>query len=173
MYCRSKRRSPNGERKLNAKMNINVREPGKMDPVIDRKSSLELCRYRCSEQRVTSADRWIWCWNKTTRQAEYAQHNIEASSRNHCCHKKKSTTYSLCASVALGTQRVKLFRLIILPSVTSPALQYFSTLSHKQYDFRGGGETLTTKYALIFYVTFVGNISHSKKNSARCYHKCK
>jgi hypothetical protein len=35
-----------------------------------------------------------------------------------------------------------------------------------------GKKSLNTKCVLIFSRTFVWNISHSKKNSARYYHKC-
>ena len=54
----------------------------------------------------------------------------------------------------------------ILSSVACPALQYYSTLSHKRYDFRNR----TTEYkmcALIFATTFVWNISHSKTRTER------
>jgi len=54
----------------------------------------------------------------------------------------------------------------MLSSFACLALQYFSTLSHKRYDFR----KRVTKYkmcVLIFSTTFVSNISHSKKKYAR------
>ena len=49
-----------------------------------------------------------------------------------------SITYSECVSVALVIRHAKRMRRIVLPSVASPALPYFSTLSHKRHDFRGG-----------------------------------
>jgi hypothetical protein len=52
-----------------------------------------------------------------------------------------------------------------------PALQYFSTLSHKRHDFRN----TVTDYkicVLIFFTTFSWNISHSKKKWARYDQKC-
>ena len=54
----------------------------------------------------------------------------------------------------------------ILPSVVCLAVPYFSTLSRKRNDFLGGegGECV-----FIFSTIFVGNISYSKKNSARYY----
>ena len=35
-----------------------------------------------------------------------------------------------------------------------------------------GNKFVNTKSVLILSTTFSRNISHSKKNSARCYHKC-
>ena len=52
-----------------------------------------------------------------------------------------------------------------------PALQNFSTLSHKRQDFRGK----FTEYKmclLTFSTTFVWSISHSKKKGARYGQKC-
>ena len=57
-------------------------------------------------------------------------------------------------------------RRIILPSVASLAVPHFSTLSHKRHDFRE--KVIEYKICvLIFSTTFLRNISHSKKNSAR------
>ena len=58
----------------------------------------------------------------------------------------------------------------ILPSVAYPALQNFSTLCHKRHDFRKK-VTEHKMCVLIFCTAFVRNISHSKKDSARYYHK--
>jgi hypothetical protein len=106
------------------------------------------------------------------RQCTY-ERSIETRSRNHCCRGKAiSITYSECVSVALVFQRAKRVRRIIVMSVASMAA-YFSTLSHKRYDFRrggGGGITENKMCVLIFSTTFVWNISHSE-NSAR-YYKC-
>jgi GINS complex subunit 2 len=57
---------------------------------------------------------------------------------------------------------------IILSSVAPHSLQYFSTLSHKRHNFR----EKVTEYKMcvsIFSTTFVGNISHYKKNSGRYF----
>jgi hypothetical protein len=71
------------------------------------------------------------------KQAMYVQRNIKARSCSHCCHGKAiSVTYSECVFVALVIQHAKRMRRVILTSVASPALQHFSTLSHKRHDFR-------------------------------------
>jgi len=45
-------------------------------------------------------------------------------------------TQSVCVFAALGTQHATHRRHVILQSVACPAVQYFSTLSHKRNDFR-------------------------------------
>ena len=54
----------------------------------------------------------------------------------------------------------------ILSSLACPALQYFSTLSHKRHDFRKK-VTERKMCVLIFSTTFVRHISHSKMKWAR------
>ena len=57
----------------------------------------------------------------------------------------------------------------ILSSVACPALQYFSTLSHRLQNFRK--KKKITEYeiwVLIFSTSFVGNISHSRQKRAIC-----
>ena len=51
------------------------------------------------------------------------------------------------------------------------ALPYFSTLSQCWFDCRGKSYW-TQNMCLIFSKTVVWNIFRSKKNSARCYHRC-
>jgi len=73
-------------------------------------------------------------------------------------------------SVALVSQQAKRVRRVILSPVACLAVPHFSKLSHKRHDFRE--KNVTYKMcALIFYTNFVRNISHSKKNWTRCYHK--
>jgi hypothetical protein len=56
----------------------------------------------------------------------------------------------------------------ILSSVACPALRYFSTLSHKPYDFRGGGGGIEHKMCVLFFrIAYVWNICRSKKDWAR------
>ena len=58
----------------------------------------------------------------------------------------------------------------ILSCVACAAVSCFYTLSHKRHDFREN----VMEYemcVLIFCATFVWNISHSKQNSVRYYHK--
>jgi len=65
------------------------------------------------------------------------ERNIEARSRNHCCHGKAiSITYSKFVSVALGIQHAMRMRCIIMSFVACLPLLRFSSLSHKLYDFR-------------------------------------
>jgi predicted histidine transporter YuiF (NhaC family) len=108
---------------------------------------------------------------KQDRQWTYKRH-IEMRSRNHSCHGKIiSVTYSECVSVALVIQHAKRMRRMVLSNVAGLAVPYFSTLSHKFYDFRKN--VIERKmWVLIFSKNCVWNISHSKKNSARCYNKC-
>ena len=73
-------------------------------------------------------------------------------------------------SIALGTEHEMHMLRILLSSVARPALQNFSTLSHKRYDFRK--KLLSVERVLILSTTFVQNISHSKKKSARYDQKC-
>jgi len=58
----------------------------------------------------------------------------------------------------------------ILSPAACPTLQYFSTLAHKWQDFRKKKKSYWTQKTrvLIFSTTFIWNISHSKKNWARC-----
>ena len=57
----------------------------------------------------------------------------------------------------------------IFLSVACPALQYFSTFYHKWYDFLKNNVEYKV-FVLVSSTTFFWNISHSKKNRARCNH---
>ena len=66
----------------------------------------------------------------------YVSRNIEARSRNYCCHEKAtSVANSECVSVALAIQHGKRMRRIILSSMAFLAVPYFSTF-HKRHEFR-------------------------------------
>jgi hypothetical protein len=82
-----------------------------------------------------------------------------------------SITCSECVSVVLVIQHAQRMRRVISPCVTSLALLNFSTLSHYSTIF--GKNVIEHKMCfLIFSTTFVGKISHSKKNSLKYYHRC-
>ena len=74
-----------------------------------------------------------------TRQAMHVWPNTGLRSRNHRYRGKEiSITYSKCVTVGLSVQHAKRMRRIIRSSVAGLATSYFSTLSHKRHDFRGG-----------------------------------
>jgi hypothetical protein len=111
----------------------------------------------------------VWAFIHRPRHATYVYRGIKARSRKHCYRGKAiSITYSECVFVSLRMQCAW----AILPSVACPAVPYFSTLSHKRKGFRKKKLLGIKCVCLIFCTTFVRNISHSKNNPARYYHKC-
>ena len=94
--------------------------------------------------------KYVYCW-------------IEARSRNDCCHRRAiCITNSECVSVALVIHRAERMRRIILSCST---VQYFSRLSNKRHDFRGGGKRLNIKCVFWFSLqllseTFLLRITH-------------
>jgi hypothetical protein len=77
------------------------------------------------------------------------------------------TRVCACEHIALLIQHATR-RHIAICSLSGSTI--FSTLSHKRYDFRKN-VTAHKMYILIFSTTFISNISYSKKNSARYFHK--
>jgi hypothetical protein len=79
-----------------------------------------------------------------------------------------------CACVrareALLIQHAKRMRRTVLSFATSLAPPYFSTLSYKWHDFRNKVNEHKMS-VLVFCITFIRNICHSKKNSVRYCHK--
>ena len=75
-----------------------------------------------------------------------------ARSRNHCSHEEAiNITYYECLSQSLITQHAKRMYYIILSSVACPALQHFSTFSHKRHDFRGGKKELLYQKCVFWF----------------------
>jgi hypothetical protein len=62
--------------------------------------------------------------------------NNEAHLCNHCCHGKANVLHILSVSVALVTQHAMHIHCVIFTSVSSPAVTYFFTLSHKWHNSR-------------------------------------
>ena len=83
-----------------------------------------------------------------------------------CGHVGSQARTCACAFVALLTQSA-----CVILYAASLARQCFSTLSHKQHDFRKN-VTEHKMCVLIFSTTFTWNISCSKQDSARYCHKC-
>jgi hypothetical protein len=79
---------------------------------------------------------------------------------------RQCITYSECVSLALVIRHAQHMQCIMLSSVACLALPYFPTLFHKQHNFQKNVIQHKT-CVLIFSATFVSNISHFKKNSAR------
>jgi len=77
-----------------------------------------------------------------------------------------SVTYCGCVFVALGIQQAKRMRLIVLPCVSCPAVQYFFHVIGQTVRISEKKKVNEHKMCvLIFCTTFVRNISYSK-NSA-------
>jgi len=103
----------------------------------------------------------------------YVLRNIERCLRNHCCHRKAvRIIYYECVCVCslshpAGKSDVLCHTVIgdlsgstiFFHTVSQMALFWKNIIQHKMC-------------ILILFTTFVGNTSHSKKNSARYYHKC-
>jgi len=56
---------------------------------------------------------------------------------------------------------------IVLSFVACLAASYISTLSHKEHDFQKKKIIVRKACVLIFSTSFIQNISHCEKNSAR------
>ena len=74
-------------------------------------------------------------------------------------------------SVVLVMKHAKRVRHITLSSMDCPAIPYFSTSFHKRHDFRRKKATEHKMCVFELLHEFVRNISHSKKDSARYFHK--
>jgi hypothetical protein len=68
---------------------------------------------------------------------------------------KQELLHILCVFVALVIQHAKIMRRIISSSVACLAVPYFSTLSHKLHDFRGGKKLSMKCWFDFLYIAFV------------------
>ena len=93
----------------------------------------------------------------------YEYRYFEERSCNYCrIGKTINIIYFAGIFAALGIQHAMYMCRIILLSVACPDLHYFSTLSHKRYEFFK--KVIEHKMrVLIFSTTFLRNISRSKK----------
>jgi hypothetical protein len=101
----------------------------------------------------------------SARQKMFVQMYTEARSRYHSCRREVFHIMTMCTLVI---QHATCMRHFIPSSVALSAVLYFSTLPHKRQDLGGGGDIYIEH---IISTTFVGNISYSKKNGGRNYHK--
>jgi hypothetical protein len=110
--------------------------------------------------------------NVKDRQCTY-KHNIEARSCNHFCCGKAISTYSEWVFVALVIQHAKRMRRV-MSSMACPAVQYFSTLSHKRHEKtkkKNGKNYWTSNVCCDSLDNFcLWNISYSEENGSR--YKC-
>ena len=75
----------------------------------------------------------------------------------------------VCALVALLIQHVKRMSRVVIYGLSG--FIAFATLPHKRHDF--WKKVIEHKMCvLIFFIGFIGNISHSKRNSVGYCHKC-
>jgi len=90
---------------------------------------------------------------------------IDDVKKNNNCY-----TFRVCVSSLITQDAMRMHRILLLP-VACLGVPQLSTSPHKRHDF--GKKVIDHKVcALIFSTSFLRNISHSKKNSVRYYHKC-
>ena len=124
--------------------------------------------YRCS--RFAKHDGFPLSSFNMTRNVYVDRPNTEARSRNHCCRDKAISSSSTLSAWLCSLNHPTRKAHALLPSVACLALPDFYTLCHK---CQHPEKVLKIKHVVLsFSTTFVRNIFHSKKNSAR-YHKWK
>jgi len=97
---------------------------------------------------------------------------MEARLSNHCCSGQAIIiTYSEYVLLTLGIQHAVCMRRVILSFVACPSLPYFSTLSHKWYDFRKK-KVFERKTCVLIFSKNLSEIFFILRRNERDYHKC-
>jgi len=110
-------------------------------------------RVNIMEVRASNFFKWqkqnrTFVWNPVTKGKKTANVRIIQHSGTSCNHRCSgqalSITYSKCGFVALGIQNSTRMRHIVICGLP-PLYDFFSTLSHKRHDFRGGEKSYWTE----------------------------
>jgi len=105
-----------------------------------------------------------------TKRAMYVWRNNEARSCNHCC--SESITYSECAFVAMLTQHAMRMRHVVICGLSGYIISFHIISQTTCFSGGGGSGGISEHTCSDFLYKFSLNISRSKKNSWRYYHKC-
>jgi hypothetical protein len=151
------------------KRHVCTGEPGRLAGLSTSVTPYKIIRvvhvvfYVCSKQRRI---------NLSKTQTMKILRNIESLSRNHCCIGKEiSIRPYVCVCIcSLSYPACNARAPYYIVSCGLSGSTIFSTLPHKGHDFRQ--KVIESNVCFDFLYKFVSNISDSKKNSVRYYHKC-
>ena len=139
----------------------------------ENKTACRCLRTGCKENICTNKHegsrtrKTLWTGKFKQERPSTYEHNIKAHLCNHCfCWKVILTSYSESVSVPIDIQHAEHMRRFIISGLSGSTiffphyLKYGTILGKKVTE-------LKKMYVFIFSITFVWNISHSKKNWAR------